>query len=326
MSDKRRALSLDYAERIRDAWPHATSVLDAMHKAGLGINDLRTAYRYRRMTEEKLGIHLPSLQPNHAGDWRIREGRDKPHTVYYDHPYTMVIFSDAHFWPGHTSPAFWILLQIIEELEPDIVIDNGDSWDGASISRHPSNLWETKPTLRQELDCVRDHLQLIEDVAGEDAYLLRHIGNHDIRLEALLSQRVPEIQDMPGTKVSDLFETWDHKVSTIFNEHFVVKHRYRSGMHSAYNNVLHTGLSICCGHTHKLGIRAHTDMRGTRYGIETGTLADPWGPQFRYVEQNTRDWRMGFAVVTIDGENMYPELVEVHEDGHAWFRGKVYKA
>jgi len=35
---------------------------------------------------------------------------------------------------------------------------------------------------------------------------------------------------------------------------------------------------------------------------------------------------MGFAVVTVDGANMYPELVEVHEDGHAWFRGKVYKA
>lgn len=319
-------MSRSHAERIRDAWPEAESVLDAMHKAGLAITDVRTAYRYRRQAEEMLGIHLPTINPGHSGDWRIREGRDRPNAIFLDHPYTAVVFSDAHFWPGQTSPAFWVLLKVIEEVEPDFVIDNGDSFDCASISRHAPNMWEQRPTLRQELDCVLDHLQMIRETAGEDCEFIRHIGNHDLRVESYLAQRAPDMADMPGTKLSDLFEDWDHQISTIFNETVIVKHRFRSGMHAAYNNVLHTGMSIVTGHTHKLGIRAHTDMRGTRYGIETGTLADPWGPQFRYAEQNTRDWRMGFAVLTVDGSKVYPELVEVDEEGRAWFRGRILTA
>jgi len=183
-----RTLPPETAQAIADAWPTATSVMDAMHKAGINITDIRTAYRYRRLAEEVLGIHLPTINPQHAGDWRLREGRDVPHTFFLDHPYTMVVFSDAHFWPGHTSPAFWIMLQIIEAIEPDIVIDNGDSLDSASISRHAPNMWEQMPTFRQEVECCRDHLNLIRETSG-DAYMLRHIGNHDMRFEALLAQR-----------------------------------------------------------------------------------------------------------------------------------------
>lgn len=315
------------AERIRAVWPEATSVLDAMHRAGLAVKDQRTAFRIRRWAEELLGVHLPTINViNHPGDWRLREGRDVPNVVYFDHPYTMLVFSDAHFWPGHTSPAFWVLLKILDDIKPDIVIDNGDSWDGASISRHPRADFQATPTLKQELDCVVDHLELIRDTAGKDCDLLRHMGNHDARFLALLSQRVPELEGMPGTTFEDLFQGWEHQISTHFNETLVVKHRYRSGMHSAYNNVLHSGMSIVTGHTHKLSIRAHTDLKGTRYGIETGTLADPWGPQFRYVEHNPRDWRMGFAVITVAGDRVLPELVEVHEDGTAFFRGKTYTA
>ena len=317
-------IAKETAQRIAEVWPESNSVLDAMRRAGLSVTDVRTAYAYRRQAEEILGVTLPTLNPKHAGHWTLRESRDLPNRVILDHPFTMVVFSDAHFWPGQTSPAFWILLQILEELQPDFIIDNGDSWDGASISRHPRMEFSHVPTLREELDCVRDHLDLILDAAGKDATALRHQGNHDARFLALLAQRVPELEKMPGTTFEELFPKWEHHVSTIFNDCLFVKHRFRSGVHGAYNNTLHTGLSTVTGHTHKLGVRPLTDMRGTRYGIETGTLADCWGPQFRYAEQNVRDWRMGFAVITIDGQRVIPELVEVSEDGKAWFRGKVY--
>jgi len=317
-------ISLETAQRIADVWPESNSLLDAMRRAGLSGNNARSALRFRRQAEEMLGITLPSLSPKHAGHWTLRESRDLPNRVILDHPFTMVVFSDAHFWPGQTSPAFWILLQILEELQPDYIIDNGDSWDGASISRHPRMDFSYVPSLREELDCVIDHLDLIVEAAGEDATALRHVGNHDARFQALLSQRVPELEKMPGTTLEDLFPKWEHHTSTIFNDTLFVKHRFRSGVHGAYNNALHTGLSTLTGHTHKLGVRPLTDMRGTRYGIETGTLADPWGPQFRYAEQNVRDWRMGFAVITVDGQRVIPEIVEVAEDGKAWFRGKIY--
>jgi hypothetical protein len=62
---------------------------------------------------------------------------------------------------------------------------------------------------------------------------------------------------------------------------------------------------------------------GNLYGVDTGMLADPWGPQFAYVEQGPRNWRSGFAVLTFaDGLLMPPELCQVVADGVAFFRGE----
>lgn len=316
-------ISLETAEKIAASWPNATTLTEAMRMAGIQGNDPRTLNRYRRQAEEMLGITLPPLGNPGNSSWM--QTPDKPRDYFLDHAYTAVIFSDAHFWPGATSAAFWILLQVLEDVKPDLVVDNGDSWDGASISRHDSNMWEHKPTLRQELDCVREHLDTIQAYAGTDADFIKIIGNHDMRWEALLSQKAPYIQEMPSTKVSDLFDNWEHQVSLMLNGHTWIKHRWHSGMHGAWNNVLKSGVTMITGHTHRLGVRPYTDMRGTRYGIETGTLAEPWGPQFRYVEQNPRNWQQGFVVITMDGDKVYPEVVEV-KNGEAFFRGKMYKA
>jgi hypothetical protein len=64
------------------------------------------------------------------------------------------------------------------------------------------------------------------------------------------------------------------------------------------------------------------DYRGRRYGVDTGTLAEPKGPQFHYVQAGPLNWCSGFAVLTYrGGKLLLPELVEVI-DGVAWFRGE----
>ena len=50
---------------------------------------------------------------------------------------TVIVFSDAHFWPGIRTTAFKGLLWAIREFKPKAVINNGDAFDGASISRFP---------------------------------------------------------------------------------------------------------------------------------------------------------------------------------------------
>jgi hypothetical protein len=69
-----------------------------------------------------------------------------------------------------------------------------------------------------------------------------------------------------------------------------------------------------------------SDYNGTRWGVDTGTLADPTGPQFiDYLEDNPTSWRSGFAVLTYyKGELLWPELCHVRGEGVYEFRGKVY--
>jgi hypothetical protein len=59
--------------------------------------------------------------------------------------------------------------------------------------------------------------------------------------------------------------------------------------------------------------------------VDTGTLADPLGPQFEnYLEQSPTNWRSGFVVLTFkDGRLLWPEVVKVFAPGLIEFRGAV---
>ena len=76
------------------------------------------------------------------------------------------------------------------------------------------------------------------------------------------------------------------------------------------------------GHLHSLKVTPFDDYNGIRYGVDTGCLADTDGKQFMdYTEDNPKNWRSGFAVLTIrNGNLMWPEVVHVSKEG-VEFRG-----
>ena len=80
------------------------------------------------------------------------------------------------------------------------------------------------------------------------------------------------------------------------------------------------------GHLHALQVRPYTDYNGTRYAVDTGTLAYPAGPQFVYAEDSPFNHRSGFAILTFHKRKLLPpELVEVvdEDEGLVFFRGQV---
>jgi hypothetical protein len=80
------------------------------------------------------------------------------------------------------------------------------------------------------------------------------------------------------------------------------------------------------GHLHSQKVTPYSDYNGTRYGVDTGCLSPTTGPQFNYLEDNPRDWRSGFAVLTWwKGQLLTPELVSVLDEakGLVQFRGEV---
>jgi hypothetical protein len=107
------------------------------------------------------------------------------------------------------------------------------------------------------------------------------------------------------------------------NDTVMIKHRYHNGIHATYNNALKAGRSIVTGHLHRLCVTPWGDYNGRRWGVDTGCLADPHGPQFAYAEDNPSPHCSGFAVLTFDedGEMLPPELCEVI-NGCAYFRGE----
>jgi predicted phosphodiesterase len=240
----------------------------------------------------------------------------------------VVVFSDAHFYPNDYSTAFRALLTFIKAHKPEVIINNGDAFDGASISRHPRIGWDSKPSVIEELKAVQDHLSAIEEASVHKSNLIWTLGNHDARFENFLAAQAPQYEGVQGFTLKDHFPLWQPCWSFWINEDTVIKHRWKGGRYAGSNNTTFAGTSIVTGHTHQLKVEPFTDYKGTRYGVQTGCLANPMGDQFSdYTEDNPKDWRSGFAVLTfVDGKLLPPELVQVwNEDkGEVTFRGKIW--
>lgn len=291
----------------------------------LGITD-RNIMARRKKIEQKKGIELVT-----------EDGRKKRPTTHIGTAHTsaaryslgiengtVLVFSDAHFWPGIRSTAYKGLLWAIKELKPKAIINNGDAFDGANISRHPRIGWDSKPSVVQELKACEAALEEIEESAN-GAKLVWSLGNHDARFENRLANTVPEFMHIGGFKLSDHFPAWIPCWSCWPTDEVVVKHRFKNGVHATHNNTVNAGISVVTGHLHSLKVTPFSDYNGVRFGVDTGTLAEIDGPQFTdYMEDNPANWRSGFAVLTIhNGRLLWPELVHRYAHDKIEFRGQV---
>jgi hypothetical protein len=287
----------------------------------LGIN-IRNVFARRREIEKRHSIVLvgtdirsPDFQVNYAGN-NVRTEVNIPDGY-------IVVASDCHYWPDVVSTAHKAFVKVIKMVKPKMVIMNGDVFDGASISRHPVSGWESVPTVKQELEACQERLGEIEK-AAKGAKLHWTWGNHDQRFNARLASQVGDTwRGVEGMNLQDHFPRWKFSTSVMVNEKVMIKHRYHNGIHAVYNNALKSGISIVTGHLHSLKVTPWTDYTGTRYGVDTGTLAVIEGNQFDYSEDSPKNWRSGFAVLNfIDYQLMPPELVQVIDDKF-YFRGEL---
>jgi hypothetical protein len=292
----------------------------------LGISERNVSVR-RRKIEKKHSIVLAGVAPN-SPDFRVTYPENNVRTTVMLENGIIVIGSDCHYWPDIISTAHRAFVKIIKDLKPRMVVMNGDVFDGASISRHPVSGWGSTPSVKQELEACQDRLGEIEK-AAKGAALHWTWGNHDMRFNARLAAQVGDTwRGVEGMNLTDHFPRWKFSTSIMVNEAVQIKHRLYNGIHASYNATLKSGISTVNGHLHSLKVMPWTDLTGTRYGVDTGSLANVWGDQFEYTEDSTRNHRSGFAILTFyNGKMLPPELCEVlnENDGLVVFRGVVYK-
>lgn len=287
----------------------------------LGITE-RNAYA-RRSSIERRTRH----QINAPHQRTTRHDISHPHRIELDIKDGIVLVGgDGHYWPGPASTAHRAFVKFCKDLKPKAVIMNGDAFDGANISRHPPIGWENNPAVQDELEAVQERLGEIERATFK-ARKIWTLGNHDGRFETRLATVAPEYARIHGFHLKDFFPHWEASWSCWINGDVVVKHRYKGGIHATHNNTLAAGKSIITNHLHSLKVTPYDDYNGTRFGVDTGCLADPNGPQFvDYTEDNPKNQRSGFVVLTFrNGRLLWPEIVSVFDKDSVEFRGEVIR-
>ncbi len=296
----------------------------------------------RRARMAKRGILLPtvSTSPNSRGangfgehDWQVKAAPYESRASETLRDGCMVVFSDAHFWPGIRSVAFEALLVVLKELQPKLLISNGDAFDGASISRHDPLGWQKLPTVVEELDATKNFLDEIARAAPK-AKRRFIVGNHDSRFDRRLATETADFQDVQGFRLSDHLKGWPMSYAVLVNENtdpsFIV-HNIKGGPYAPRNNVFAAGCTVFTGHLHSQKIMPVSTLLEDWEGVDCGTLADRNGPQFSYISSRPTDWREGFAVERYD-ENGYRFPVElcrvqhVKGEARAVFRGETVYA
>lgn len=287
-----------------------------------GVN-LRNIMQRRKRLEQKFGVVLRTDSVTGERNEKFFYRHHMARTDAELQNGTIFVASDCHYHPGEESTAHKAFVKLIKKMKPDIVVMNGDVFDGATVSRYPAMGFEPvkPPTVKEEIEAVSDRLAEIVKVSG-NARRIWTIGNHDMRYEARLTQMAPQYEGVKGFALRDHFPEWIHCLSLMVNKTIMIKHRYHGGIHATYNNTLKAGISIVTGHLHRLQASIWSDYNGSRFGIDTGTLAEIDGDHMSYGEDNPKNHASGFAVLTIiDGVLVYPEFCYVVGDT-AYFRGQ----
>lgn len=297
----------------------------------LGVDRAMVCQR-RRAIEKRYGIMLPTV------DRYGRKAYDQSHMLVTADRVevkltiengVVLVSGDQHYWPDHVPLMHRALCHFAKKLKPFAVVWNGDAVDGSTISRFPSIGWEDKPSLKAEIDCVKDRSKEIMD-AAPSAKKIWNAGNHDLRFESRLAASAPEYRDIQGIHLKDHFPEWHPAWFTTINEnecsHTEIRHREKGGIHAGYNNTVSAGVNICTGHDHRADVVPFDDRRGRRYAIRHGMGADSSrdGPFVHYLEGRKANWQSGFAILTYkDGRLLYPELVLGWDSDSVQFRGEI---
>jgi len=315
-------------EKFIQAWNEAKcSPVKVAEITGLS----QRAIYSRRSALTKRGVMLqsiPSTPTAAASSKNFAWGSNQTHFVrrrgYKVKDGVVVVFSDAHWLPDHHPRGLDALLQVIEELKPDLIVANGDLLDGGTISRwDPTRGHHKRYSLREELDILKENCDAIRGAAGK-AQLSYTLGNHCARLSRYIAVHAEQALDLPYTRLEDWLGpawpiSWTVEVNPETVGMTVIRHRNQSGM--LHLQAMRAGCHYVHGHLHRLGSHRHPTFNGIRYSVDTGSLADPESDAFDYAE-GAPNHAQGFAVLTYKNWNlMPPDLCEIVGET-AWFRGK----
>src|SRR5262249_45272006 len=203
----------------------------------------------------------------------------------------ILIGSDGHYVPDQPIPTgHRAFVKFAKTMQSNIraIAYNGDAFDFGSVSRFGRRMWDHQHLIARELEIVGERLQDIELVTKRSIPLYYTIANHDLRFETKLSNAVPQYENVKGFRLRDhMGPRWQMGWAVWVNGgELVIKHRFKNGVHSTHNSTLWAGKNICIGHNHGLKVTPFSDYNSTRYGIDCGTLADPYSEQFCYQEDN----------------------------------------
>lgn len=237
-----------------------------------------------------------------------------------------IVGSDFHFG-CHDESAISIFLGAIEELQPKVIVLNGDTMDMLAISRYPKDI-KKNWSLLDERKAYHQFLDALISISN-GATIYETVSNHsgqsiDGRWRRYLSERLGELSSLPD--ISDKlsyqnvfmgeYQQYVKHVDYVDLNGLIVTHGTtvrKNGGYSARGEIEKWGASILHGHTHRIGSTCQRiPAIGNRperqiYGFESGCLCS-----LNAAYGTAMNWQQGFNIVGLGDDQFSIEQVMIN--------------
>lgn len=163
-------------------------------------------------------------------------------------------------------------------------------------------------------------------------------SNHDDRLETYIRRYAPGISSLPELRFENFMRFTEngirfHRSPVEIAPEWLLMHGDEGSLlatpgSTALNIAKKTGMSVVCGHTHRLGLQHYcTSFAGrttrTIWGMEVGHLMDMAGAD--YLKGGMANWHQGFGILVIEEDLVTPFPIAISSGSFHW-EGKRWKA
>ena len=234
---------------------------------------------------------------------------------------TVVSLSDIHF-PYHNKYLLEATIELMDDINPDVIVINGDVNDYFQLSRFNQGL-ERIDDLQEELDMGVSFRAALRNTFP-NATIRENLGNHDERLLSYVENNARSLTSLRALKPEvllglneydiELFGRAGHRI----RPEFVFEHghivRSDAGA-SAKARLTNTMISGMMGHTHRMAEYPKTGYRDLAW-YEQGCLCSR-DADYKIGETN---WQPGFAVCEFStkSDSYSVDLVRAVNDGYIW--------
>lgn len=248
---------------------------------------------------------------------------------------TIVVLSDMQI-PYHDKRAVDSVLAFIKAYRPDEVASVGDETDLPQVSRWTRGMeGEYRGDLQSHVDAAVDVLDGLRRVHRGPIHVSR--SNHMDRPLNYVRKYAPGLMGLKALTIPSLLEF--DRLGISYHEKpyelapgWLLAHGDEGSMSrvpgsTAMGLARKWGMSVICGHTHRLGLQhehATVNFKTTRalYGFEVGNLMK--FTSAGYLKAGSGNWQQGFGILHVDGRNVTPVPVLLRPNGTFVVDGKTY--
>jgi predicted phosphodiesterase len=289
------------------------------NKEKLTFKDLDDARTCLRGIEGKKGKEATKILDRH----RMTEARPKnPYNLpvsYKENREPMILpkacnnillISDLHI-PYHDIDAITIALEYGQQQKVNTVFINGDLIDNAQVSKFERDL--KKRSVKEEFDLTKQFLVSLRAAFPQaEIYWLK--GNHCIRWEKFLAQKVSEIWDDPYFHLEERLRLSEERIK-ILDDTVLVKagklsithgHHIFKGIFSpvspARGAYMKAKQSVIVGHLHRSSQNSEMDLDGNVVSCWSTACLCELRPNYSPLVSNSQH---GFAHILVEPDGNY---------------------